>query len=172
MSGKKGCFEKYKLKKMGDCVNNRTCQTLTMGEKNHKHSELKITDTVVMKLKWFCLYPLIRTKQTVTNSNLKLATWETILVQEVCGVGLGMCACVFVYAFVQPMQMRRIADWCMTGPWEAFSYRIRMNEHIWLAAGWEQQFWLAATVELFCQLHFDGKHAGLWHKRMEFLTVV
>lgn len=28
---------------MSDCVNNRTCQSLTMHKKDHKRSELKIT---------------------------------------------------------------------------------------------------------------------------------
>lgn len=71
-----------------------------MHKKDHKRSELKITTTVVMKLKRLCLHPLIGTKQTVTNSNLKLLTWKTTAVQVVwvswgCECG-GVFVCVMI----------------------------------------------------------------------------
>lgn len=55
-----------------------TCQTLIEREKDHRHSKLKITDTVLIELKLFRLYALNRAELTVRNNKCHMRNQSTL----------------------------------------------------------------------------------------------
>lgn len=74
-NAQKGC-----LKSRGSrgCVVAWTCQTLIAREKDHRHSKLKITDTVLIELKLFRLYALNRAELTVRNTKCHMRNQFTL----------------------------------------------------------------------------------------------
>lgn len=76
MQRTRGCF-KSKPGSRG-CVAVWTCQTLIEREKDHRHSQLKITDTVLIELKLFRLYALNRAELTVRNNKCHMRNKFTL----------------------------------------------------------------------------------------------
>lgn len=73
MQRTRGCFKSSR-----GCVAVWTCQTLIEREKDHRHSKLKITDTVLIELKLFRLYALNRAEPTVRNNKCHMRNQSTV----------------------------------------------------------------------------------------------